>query len=88
MTPLNRDNISWYSGFSKKVGRAYLFSIFLSLIVMLIVIGTLVWSTWQSRHATLSAAQISLEYQARALGDKLWSHLNQLEHDLEKLHLA
>ncbi|MCR4379249.1 MAG: PAS domain S-box protein [Rhodospirillales bacterium] len=82
MEPPNNEKLSWKDIKSSDVGRPYVFSMFLSVAILGIIVSALGWSLWQSRRAALDVAEITLQYQARALGDKINSNLNELIHDL------
>ena len=57
--------------------------LFLFLVAATAVIGLLLWELRQSRQNDLDAANVTLQYQARALGHQIGSSLRGLERSLD-----
>lgn len=65
--------------------RSYLFTIGFSVIALITVILLLSWNLWQARQAALNLSKVTLQYQARVLGEEIGLDLNELENQLNRL---
>jgi len=54
-----------------------------SAVAVVTVVGLLSWNAWQNRQSSLELAKVTLEYQARALGEQLTTSLLNLERQLQ-----
>ncbi len=64
-------------------GQTYGPGLWISAIAVATIVGLLIWNSWQTRESSLQLAKVTLEYQARALGEQLTSNLLNLERQLQ-----
>lgn len=77
MADVNVTRSTWGDMKAPDVKRPYILSMILSVAVLAVVVIAAGVSLWQSRQAQIKVAGISLQYQARALGDKINASLNE-----------